>query len=110
LRILVDECLPEDLVGWLPAWDVSMVQQMGWAGVKNGELLRRAEGEFELFLTADKNLRYQQNLKGRRLAILLLPTNRLKVLQNMTAVIEAAIARVVPGEPDQYFELSQPAE
>jgi hypothetical protein len=83
---------------------------MGWAGVKNGELLRRAEGQFDLFLTADKNLRYQQNLKGRRLAILLLPTNRLKVLQKMTVDIEAAIAFVVPGEPDQYIELSQPAE
>jgi hypothetical protein len=110
LRVLVDECLPEDLLGWLPEWDVRMVQQMGWAGVKNGELLRRAEGQFDLFLTADKNLRYQQNLKGRRLAILLLPTNRLKVLQKMTADIEAAIAFVVPGEPDQYFELLQPAE
>jgi len=50
-------------------------------------------------------LRYQQNLKGRRLAILLLPTNRLKVLQKMTVDIEAAIAFVVPGEPDQYIEL-----
>ena len=106
----MDECLPEDLLGWLPEWDVRMVQQMGWAGVKNGELLRRAEGQFDLFLTADKNLRYQQNLKGRRLAILLLPTNRLKVLQKMTADIEAAIAFVVPGVPDQYFELLQPAE
>src|ERR1039458_865121 len=110
LRILVDECLPEDLLGWLLEWDVRMVQQMGWAGVKNGELLRRAEGQFDLFLTADKNLRYQQNLKGRRLAILLLPTNRLKVLQKMTADIAAAIAFVVPGEPDQYIELLQPAE
>jgi hypothetical protein len=72
----VDECLPEDLVEWLPDWDVSMVQHMRWAGVKNGELLRRAEGKFDLFLTADKNLRYQQNLKGRRLAILLLPAKR----------------------------------
>ena len=106
----MDECLPEDLVRWLPDWDVRMVQQMGWAGVKNGELLRRAEREFDLFLTADKNLRYQQNLKGRRLAILVLPSNRLKVLLKMTADIDAAIAHVVPGEPDQYFELSQPAE
>jgi hypothetical protein len=80
-----------------------------WAGVKNGDLLRRAEGQFDLFLTADKNLRYQQNLKGRRLAIVLLPTNRRKALQNITAGIEAALAHVVPGEPDQYFELSQPA-
>ena len=106
----MDECLPEDLVRWLPDWDVRMVQQMGWAGVKNGELLRRAEREFDLFLTADKNLRYQQNLIGRRLAILVLPSNRLKVLLKMTADIDAAIAHVVPGEPDQYFELSQPAE
>ena len=49
LRILVDECLPEDLVGWLPEWDVRMVQRMGRAVVKNGELLRRAEREFDLF-------------------------------------------------------------
>jgi predicted nuclease of predicted toxin-antitoxin system len=110
LRILADECLPEDLVGWLPEWDVRMVQQMGWAGVKNGELLRRAEQEFDLFLTADKNLRYQQNLKGRRLAILVLPSNRLKVLRRMIADIEAAIAQIVPGQADQYSEIPQPAD
>ena len=106
----MDECLPQELVEWLPEWDVSMVQQMGWAGVKNGELLRRAEGEFDLFLTADKNLRYQQNLKGRRLAILVLPSNRLKVLRRMIADIEAAIAQIVPGQTDQYSEIPQPAE
>jgi predicted nuclease of predicted toxin-antitoxin system len=106
LRILVDECLPEDLVEWLKHWEVKTVQQVGWAGVKNGELLRRAEGEFDLFLTADKNLRYQQNLKGRRLAILVLPSNRLKVLGKIITDIEAAIAWVNPGEPDQYRELS----
>ena len=110
MRILVDECLPEDLVAWLPEWDLRMVQRIGWAGVKNGELLRRAEGEFDLFLTADKNLRYQQNLKGRRLAILVLPSNRLKVLRSMTAEIGAAIARIVPGQPDQYSEIPQPVE
>jgi hypothetical protein len=106
----VDECLPEDLVEWLKASDAKTVQQMGWAGVKNGELLRRAEERFDLFLTADKRLRYQQNLKGRRLAILVLPSNRLKVLRRMVAAIQAVIAQVVPGQPDQYFALSQPAE
>jgi predicted nuclease of predicted toxin-antitoxin system len=110
LKVLVDECLPEDLVEWLAEWDLRTVQKTGWAGVKNGELLRRAEREFDLFLTADKNLRYQQNLKGRRLAILVLPSNRLKVLRPMIADIGAAIAHVVPGEPDQYFELSQLAD
>ena len=110
MRILADECLPEDLVGWLPEWDVRMVQQMGWAGVKNGELLRRAEQGFDPFLTADKNLRYQQNLKGRRLAILVLPSNRLKVLRRMIADIEAAIAQIIPGQADQYSEIPQPAD
>ena len=60
----MDECLPKDLVGWLKGLNVKTVQQVGWAGVKNGELLRRAESEFDVFLTADRNLRYQQNLKG----------------------------------------------
>ena len=68
------------LVEWLQAPDAKTVQQMGWTGVKNGELLRRAENQFDLLLTADKRLRYQQNLKGRRLAILVLPSNRLRVL------------------------------
>jgi predicted nuclease of predicted toxin-antitoxin system len=110
LTILVDECLPEDLKEWLPGWELATVQEMGWAGVKNGELLRRAENQFDLLLTADKRLRYQQNLKGRRLAILVLPSNRLRVLRPMLGNIEAAIARIVPGKQHQYFELSQPAE
>jgi hypothetical protein len=64
LRILVDECLPEDLVGWLPEWDVRMVQQMGWAGVKNGELLRRAEREFDLFLICRQELAISAEPQG----------------------------------------------
>jgi predicted nuclease of predicted toxin-antitoxin system len=105
LKILVDECLPEDLVEWLGGVDVKTVQQVGWAGVANGQLLARAENEFDIFLAADKRLRYQQNLKGRRLAILVLPSNRLRVLRAILEDIETAIARIVPGRPDQYFEL-----
>ena len=93
MRILLDECLPEDLKQWLPGWELATVQEMGWAGVKNGELLRRAETQFDLLLTADKRLRYQQNLKGRRLAILVLPSNRLRLLRPMLPDVEAAIAR-----------------
>ena len=63
-----------------------------------------------VLLTADKNLRYQQNLKGRRLAILVLPSNRLRVLRAMLGEIEAAMAQIIPGKPDQYLELLQPAE
>ena len=97
-------------MGWLGDWDVRTVQQMGWDGVKNGELLRRAGREFELFLTADRNLRYQQNLKGRQLAILVLPTNRLRGLRGILPDIKTAITRVIPGQADQYCELPWPSE
>lgn len=90
--------------------DAKTVQQVGWAGARNGDLLREAEGRFDLFLTADKNLRYQQNLKGRRLAILVLPSNRLNVLRKMVADIRTAIAAVIAGKPDQYFELTHRPE
>ena len=106
----MDECLPEILTDWLTPGELKTVQGVGWAGIGNGDLLRRAEGQFDVLLTADKRLRYQQNLKGRRLAIPVLPSNRLKVLRAMIGDIEAAIARMVPGQPDQYFELSLPAQ
>ena len=50
---------------------------MGWSTLENGDLLREAEGQFDVFVTTDQNLRYQQNLTGRRLAILVLPTTQL---------------------------------
>lgn len=52
---------------------VSTAYEMGWAALKNGELLSKAEAEFDAFITTDQKLRYQQNLSNRRLAILVLP-------------------------------------
>src|SRR5205823_4751940 len=66
-------------------------QELGFAGMANGALLARLEGNFEVFVTADKNLRYQQNLAGRSLAIVELPTNRLPILTTMTAEIVSAV-------------------
>jgi hypothetical protein len=108
LRILLDECLPEILREWLPGREVKTVQELGWAGVTNGQLLRWAEEQFDVFLTADRRLRYQQNLKGRGLAVVVLPSNRLKVLRGVMAGIEAAIAKGGPGKAEQYFELAWP--
>jgi len=70
---------------------------MGWGRVKNGELLKRAEGLFDVFLTADQQLKYQQNLKGRKLAILTLSTNRWPNIKVKTAEIIAAIESLPPG-------------
>ena len=60
---------------------------MGWANLENGDLLRAAEGQFDVFITTGQNLRYQQNLAGRRLAILVLPTtNWLEIGRHLSEI------------------------
>ena len=72
---------------------------MGWSGLSNGELLQRAEqAGFQLFIVADKNLRYQQNLKDRKLAILELWTNHRPTLEKHLDKIKAAAERIAAGE------------
>jgi hypothetical protein len=63
----------------------------------NGDLLAKAEHEFDLFITTDQNLQYQQNLKGRRIAILVLPTTNWPKIQSHTAEIESAVEQIQPG-------------
>lgn len=74
MKILVDECAPKDLKFALAAkgHDSSTVQEIGLSGKKNGELLSLAEGRFDVLLTLDKNIQFQQNLSGRKIAVLLL--------------------------------------
>jgi hypothetical protein len=70
MRILLDECVPWPMHQLFSGHTCTTAQKRGWGGVTNGQLLRHAEGEFELFITSDQNIRYQQNLVGRRIAIL----------------------------------------
>ena len=73
MRVLLDEQLPRQLAQELRGHDVRTVQQQGWAGLGNGELLRRAaEARFEVFLTADRNLEFQQNLVRSSLRVIVL--------------------------------------
>ena len=102
MRILIDESLPRYLKRLLADHDVQTVQDMGWAGLKNGPLLTRAEALFDLFLTADKNLRYQQNLRNRTLSILVFPSNRLSIVKTLEGKLHASIERVTGGD---YMEL-----
>ena len=71
---------------------------MQWSRIKNGELLSLAEPEFDLFLTCDQNLRYQQNLTGRSIAILELSTNKLRRLVAAAQLIRNTIASMNRGE------------
>ena len=92
MRIVLDENLPRPLLRIFgPVHQVVTVQDLGLAGTANGALLAQLEGGYDVFVTADKNLRYQQNLAGRSLAIVELPTNRLSILKAMTAEIASAV-------------------
>jgi hypothetical protein len=106
MRILLDECVPQQVRQALPEHEVLTVQGMGWTGLSNGDLLDAAEqAGFELLLLADKNLRYQQNLSLRRIAILELWTNHRPTLELHFPVIRAAVGRIKPGE---YLALPAP--
>jgi hypothetical protein len=76
----------------------STVQGKGWGGVKNGDLLQRAEGEFDLFITSDQNIRYQQNLVGRRIAILELSTNDINRIEAASMLVEDTIEKIQSSE------------
>ena len=98
MKVLLDHCVPRPLLRHLTAHDVLTARSIGWDDLKNGELVARAEGEFEVMITADQNLRYQQNLQGRRLALLILPTNYTPTVLKMVPSILAALASIQPGE------------
>jgi len=83
VKILLDECLDRRLSKEIIGYEVKTVPQMNWAGVKNGELMRLAEVEFDVFITVDRNLSFQQNLPKYDIAVLVLraKSNRLADLQ-----------------------------
>ena len=98
MRILIDESLPRYTKRLLSGYEVTTVQEMGWTGTKNGKLLALAEGRFDAFLTADKNLRYQQNLTGRTLAIVVFPSNRLSIVKTLEARLKICLSTINAGQ------------
>jgi predicted nuclease of predicted toxin-antitoxin system len=103
VRILFDQGTPVPLREHLPDHSVETAHEKGWSALRNGELLAKAEAEFDLLITTDRNLRHQQNLAGRRIAILVLPTTSWPRLQRITRQIAAAVDSQNPG---QYVEVS----
>ena len=92
MKILLDECVPSPLRKLLACHECHTAQEVGWKSIRNGELLALAEGKFDLFITADQGLAYEQNLRGRRIAILELSTNKLRAIETAAAQLRDAIA------------------
>jgi len=103
MRILFDQGAPVPLKQHLPGHQVETAYDLGWSRLTNGELLAAAEGRFDVFVTTDQHLRYQQELSGRKLAILVLPTTSWPRLREQIQQIAAAVDTLKPGD---YVELS----
>jgi len=98
MRILFDQSTPVPLKQHLPGHQIQTAFELGWSRLTNGEPLAAAEGKFDVFVTADRNLRYQQSLAGRKLAVVVLPTTNWPQLRDRAEVIAAALATLKPGE------------
>ncbi|GAB4212587.1 MAG: hypothetical protein OHK0012_07090 [Synechococcales cyanobacterium] len=100
MKILLDECIDRKLAREFLGYEVKTVPQMGWAGVKNGQLLALAEAEFDVFITVDRNLSFQQNLPQFNIAIVVLqvPSNRLADLKSLVPEVLTLLATAVKGQ------------
>jgi hypothetical protein len=100
MRILLDECLPRRLKAHLVGHDCQTVGEAGWAGKKNGELLRLADGSYDVFLTLDRGIQYQQNLSGQGIAVVILQarSNRLEDLLQLVPVCLTVLNELQPGQ------------
>jgi hypothetical protein len=98
VKVLLDENVPHPLMRFLVGHEVSTVQACGLRGVYNGKLLEIAEESFDVFILADKNMRYQQRTDERNLAIVELPTNRWPLLLPLAQRIAEVVDRAQPGQ------------
>jgi len=102
MKVLIDECAPRALKKHLltHGHECLTVQEAGWSGKQNGELLLLAEAAFDALITVDTNLRYQQNLVGRKIAIVVLQcsSNRLDHLRQFFPTCVSALDKIKPGE------------
>ena len=103
MRVLLDENLPHDLILELGDHQVLTVQGLGWAGVKNGELLRRAAGLVDMFLTMDRKLEFEHDLAAVPFGVVVIRarSNRVQDLRLLMAAVTEALARVKPGNVER---------
>jgi predicted nuclease of predicted toxin-antitoxin system len=105
MRVLLDEQLPRHLAREIGGHDVSTVQQRGWAGLKNGELLRvAADAGFDVLVTADRNLQFQQNLSQSRLGIILLVASS-NALEDLLPLVPSLLATIPKSRPAQLLRV-----
>lgn len=107
MRVLFDQGTPVPLRKHLAAHQVATIFELGWNKLKNGELLQKAEESgFSVLVTTDQNLRYQQNLAGRKIAIVVLATTSWPRIERAVESVAKAVNTAAPGS---YVEVSVPS-
>lgn len=100
MRVLLDECVDRRLARLIVGHAVTTVPQAGWSGVSNGDLLGRASGSFDVFVTVDRNLSFQQDVAHHDIAVIVLRarSNRLADLRGLMPGLLSGLAVAVRGE------------
>lgn len=100
MRVLLDENIPHDLIPQFASHDVSTVQGLGWAGIKNGDLLERARGAIDVFVTMDRKLEKQHDLSVLPfgVVVILARSNRMPDLFPLTEALRKTLAQTCPGK------------
>lgn len=94
MKIIIDECVPNIVIRGLPERNIVSVQQMGWAGIKSGELLKLVSEKFDVFISSDKNLRFQQNLASIDLTVVILPSNQVPAVKFILPELDKALDEI----------------
>ncbi len=105
MRILIDECIDERFRNYFPGHDCQTARYAGLAGLANGELLKAAESSrFDVFITADQGIEYQQNLTARNIAIIVLraKSNR---LQDLLPHVPSCLGQIQTIQPGQIIRI-----
>lgn len=100
MKLLIDECLPRALKQLLAEHQCRTVREMGWSGTQNGLLLSLAEREFDVLVTIDQGMEYEQNLTNRYISLLVLDA-RSNQIEDLTPIIPAALAALREIQPGQ---------
>ncbi|MGH9675699.1 MAG: DUF5615 family PIN-like protein [Candidatus Acidiferrum sp.] len=102
MKVLLDECLPLGLRPHLISFghECATVREAGFGSKKNGELLTLAEGKWDVLLTIDRNIKYQQNMGSRKISVLVIRSrsNRTEDLRPQLPACAEALARIQPGQ------------
>ena len=98
MKVLFDACVPKPLRKFLPGHEIRTAQEIGWDELQNGDLIRAAEGTYDVLITADQNLRYQQNLRERKIALIVLPTNYMPTVLKLAPKVAHTLAGICAGD------------